>query len=254
MIDTHCHIDFEDFNGDRDKVIKRAKNSLTAIINSGTSYLGNIRALKLAKEHSEFIYPSFGYHPVSSADSSEEDLKIAQEHLINNLDNIVAIGEVGMDYFYVKDKSQREKQKKIFTSFVEIANDYKVPLLIHARDCEKKAYNIVKEYDDIPNIIFHCFSGSLKTARKLLDKDYYMSFSTMICYSERHQNLVKEIPIDNILTETDSPFLAMKKEERNEPANVIKAAYKIAEIQGLDFDTVDKLTTSNAKDAFNLNL
>lgn len=252
MIDTHCHVDFKDFNEDRDKVIQRAKDNLTAIVNSGTSYEGNQSALKLANKYKDFIYPSFGYHPVSSADSTDEYLNMAQNHLIKNLDNIVAIGEVGMDFFYVKDKAMRNKQREIFISFVEIANEYKAPLLIHARDCEKKAFNIVKEYDDIPNIVFHCFSGSLKTARRILDKDYYISFSTMVCYSKRHQDLVKEIPLNNILTETDSPYLAMTKEERNEPANVIKTAKKIAELQNVDLATVDEVTTNNAKKVFNI--
>lgn len=252
MIDTHCHVDFDAFDKDREEVIKRAKSKLDAFINSGTSLEGNKKALELSKKHENFIYPSFGYHPVTSQEKSQEDLEKAQKHMIENLDNIVAIGEVGMDYFYTKDKLLREKQKEVFTSFVEIANEYEVPLLIHGRDCEKKVYNIVKEYDGIPKVIFHCYSGSLKTARKLLDEGYFMSFSTMICYSKHHQELVSKIPLENILTETDSPYLAATKEERNEPANVINAGLKIAEIQDIDFETVDKVTTKNAIDVFSL--
>ncbi|MCC7554454.1 MAG: TatD family hydrolase [Methanobacteriaceae archaeon] len=252
MIDTHCHIDFEDFSNDRDEVIKRCKNNLTALINSGTSLEGNKNALKLSLEHKNFIYPSFGYHPITSQDKTKEDLKIAQKHMIDNLDNIVAIGEVGMDYFYTKDKFLRAKQNEIFESFAKLSNEYEIPLLIHGRDCEKKVYNIVKDYKNIPEVIFHCYSGSLKTARKLLDENYYISFSTMICYSEHHQELANEIPIENILTETDSPYLAMTREERNEPSNVINAAQKISEIQEIDFNEVDKITTNNAKKVFNL--
>jgi TatD DNase family protein len=252
MIDTHCHVDFEDFDNDRVDVIQRAKDTLDAVINSGTSLEGNQRVLELSKENEGFIYPSFGFHPVTSQDSTVEELKAAQEHLIANLDNIVAIGEVGMDFFYVKDKALRAKQKETFTSFVEIANEYKVPLLIHARDCERKAFNIVKEYDDIPEIIFHCFSGSMKTARRIMDKGYYMSFSTMVCYSQRHQELVKDIPLESILTETDSPYLAMTREERNEPANVAKAVHKIAEIKDIDVSEVDEITTNNAKSVFKI--
>ncbi|WP_409199409.1 TatD family hydrolase [Methanobrevibacter sp. DSM 116169] len=252
MIDTHCHVDFDAFNEDREEVIKRAKDNLDAIINSGTSLDGNKNVLELSKKYEGFLYPSFGYHPVTSQDKSADDLINAQKHLIENIENIVAIGEVGMDYFYTKDKSLRAKQNEIFTSFVKIADEYEVPLLIHARDCEKKAYNIVKEYDGIPNVIFHCYSGSLKTACKILDEDYFISFSTMICYSTHHQQLASEIPLENILTETDSPYLAMTRDERNEPANVIKAGEKISEIQGINFSEVDKVTTSNAKKVFNI--
>ncbi|MBQ9025618.1 MAG: TatD family hydrolase [Methanobrevibacter sp.] len=253
MIDTHCHIDFEEYDSDRDQVIKRAQEKLDAVIVSGIGYESNQGVLDLCSDHKDFIYPSFGYHPVSSQNCTDEELKSAQEHLIDNLDNIVAIGEVGMDFFYVKDKALREKQREIFLSFIEIANDYNVPLLMHVRDCEKKALNIVLEYDDIPYVVFHCYSGSLKTAKRIMDKDnYFMSFSTMLCYSKAHQELIENISLDHVLTETDSPYLAMTKEERNEPVNVVNAVKKIAEIQNMDVESVDSITTNNAREVFKI--
>ena len=253
MIDTHCHIDFEEYDKDRNEVITRAKDKLDAVIVSGIGYESNQGVLDLSNEYKDFIYPSFGYHPVSSQKCSDEELRLAHEHLIENLDNIVAIGEVGMDYFYVKDKALREKQKEIFLSFIEIANEYKKPLLMHVRDCEKKALNIVEEYDNIPYIVFHCYSGSLKTAKRIMNhKNYFMSFSTMLCYSEEHQNLIKNISLDHVLTETDSPYLAMTKEERNEPVNVVNAVKKIAEIQNKDIELVDTITTDNARKIFEI--
>lgn len=253
MIDTHCHIDFEEYDKDRGEVIKRAQDKLDAVIVSGIGYESNKGVLDLCEEYKNFIYPSFGYHPVSSQNCSEDELKLSHSHLIDNINNIVAIGEVGMDYFYVKDKAMREKQKEIFLSFIEIANEYNVPLLMHVRDCEKKALNIVLEYEDIPYVIFHCFSGSAKTARRIMEKDnYFMSFSTMLCYSKQHQDLIKDISLDHILTETDSPYLAMTKDERNEPANVVNAVKKIAEIQNEDVETVDRVTTNNAREIFKI--
>lgn len=253
MIDTHCHIDFEEYDKDRSDVIKRAQEKLDAVIVSGISEKSNQGVLDLSDEYKNFIYPSFGYHPVSSQNCSDEELKGAHEHLINHIHEIVAVGEVGMDFFYVKDKSLRARQKEIFTSFIEIANEYKVPLLMHVRDCEKKAVNIIQEYDDIPYFIFHCFSGSLKTARRIMDMgNSYMSFSTMLCYSQPHQDLIKEIPLEYILTETDSPYLAMTKEERNEPANVVNAVLKIAEIKNMEIGEVDEVTTNNAKKVFKI--
>jgi TatD DNase family protein len=253
MIDTHCHIDFEEYDKDRDEVITRAKDKLDAVIVSGIGYESNQGVLKLSDEYKDFIYPSFGYHPVSSQECSDEELKLAHKHLIENLDNIVAIGEVGMDYFYVKDKSLREKQKEIFLSFIEIADEYEKPLLMHVRDCEKKALNIVEEYDNIPYVVFHCYSGSLKTAKRIMNhENYFMSFSTMLCYSQQHQDLIKNISLDHVLTETDSPYLAMTKEERNEPVNVVKAVQKIAEIQNKDVELVDSITTGNARKIFEI--
>lgn len=253
MIDTHCHIDFEEYDEDRDQIIKRAKEILDAVVVSGIGYESNRGVLDLCSQYENFIYPSFGFHPVSSQNCTEEELKLTHKDIIENRDNIVAIGEVGMDYFYVKDKALREKQREIFQTFIELADEYRIPLLMHVRDCEKKALNMVLEYEDIPYVIFHCFSGSKKTAKRIVQSDnYFMSFSTMLCYSSQHQNLIKNIPLDNILTETDSPYLAMTKEERNEPANVVNAVKKIAEIQNEDIETVDSITTNNARKIFKI--
>ena len=253
MIDTHCHIDFEEFDHDREDVINRAREVLEAVVDSGTSYESNQTVLDISKKNPDFIYPSFGYHPVASHTKTPEDVKQAQNFLIKHLDEYVAIGEVGMDYYYVTDKSLREKQEEIFTSFVEIANEYKKTLLIHGRDCEKKVLNIIKEYDNIPYVIFHCYSGSLKTARKIMEYDnYYMSFSTMVCYSKQHQELVKNIPLEHILTETDSPYLALSREERNEPAFVMRGARKIAELKEVNLKEIDEITSNNGKKVFNI--
>ncbi|WP_295114709.1 TatD family hydrolase [uncultured Methanobrevibacter sp.] len=253
MIDTHCHIDFEDFDNDREEVIKRAKEKLDHVIVSGYSNKSNMKVLQLSKDYEGFIYPTFGFHPVSSQNATEEDLKIAHENIRNNLDNILAIGEVGMDYYYVTDKALRERQREIFTSFLELANEFKVPIVMHVRDCEKKAVNIIEDYDDIPYFVFHCYGGSLKTAKRIMNRDdSYMSFSTMLCYSKHHQDLIEKIDLDYVLTETDSPYLAMTKEERNEPANVVNAVKKIAEIKNMDISTVDEITTNNARKIFKI--
>ena len=156
MIDTHCHIDFEEFDDDREDVIKRAKDKLDHVIVSGYSNESNMKVLQLSKDYEGFIYPTFGFHPVSSQNASEEDLKIAHENIRNNLDSILAVGEVGMDYYYVTDKALRERQQEIFKSFLELANEYRVPIVMHVRDCEKKAVNIIEDYDDIPYFVFHC--------------------------------------------------------------------------------------------------
>lgn len=253
MIDTHCHIDFEEFDDDREDVIKRAKDKLDHVIVSGYSNESNMKVLQLSKDYEGFIYPTFGFHPVSSQNASEEDLRIAHENIRNNLDSILAVGEVGMDYYYVTDKALRERQQEIFKSFLELANEYRVPIVMHVRDCEKKAVNIIEDYDDIPYFVFHCYGGSLKTAKRIMNRgDSYMSFSTMLCYSKHHQDLIEKIDLDYVLTETDSPFLAMTKEERNEPANVVKAVHKIAEIKNMDVSTVDEITTNNARKIFKI--
>lgn len=253
MIDTHCHIDFEDFDGDREDVIKRAKDKLDYIIVSGYSNDSNMNVLKLSRDYEGFIYPTFGFHPVSSQNATQEDIDIAHNNIKNHLNDILAIGEVGMDYYYVTDKALRERQQEIFKGFLELADEYRVPIVMHVRDCEKKAVNIIEDYENIPYFVFHCYGGSLKTAKRIMNRDdSYMSFSTMLCYSKHHQDLIEKIDLDYVLTETDSPYLAMTKEERNEPANVVKAVHKIAEIKDMDVETVDEITTSNARKIFKI--
>ena len=253
MIDTHCHIDFEEYDKDRKDVIDRAQNVLDSIVDSGINKATGLKILELAKKYPDFIYPSLGFSPVSSHEKTREEIKEFREFLIDNINNCVAIGEVGMDYYFVRDKASRQKQRENFISFVEIADEYKKPLLLHVRDCDKKGLNIVNEYDNIPYVVFHCFSGSLKTAKRIMEHDnYFMSFSTMVCYSKHHQDLAAKIPVEYMLTETDSPFLGLTKEERNEPAYVLRGAKKIAEIQNIDLEEVDKITTNNAKKVFNI--
>ena len=253
MIDTHCHIDFEDFDGDREDVIKRAKDKLDHIIVSGYSNDSNMDVLKLSKDYEGFIYPTFGFHPVSSQNATQEDIDIAHNNIKNHLNDILAIGEVGMDYYYVTDKALRERQQEIFRGFLELADEYRVPIVMHVRDCEKKAVNIIEDYENIPYFVFHCYGGSLKTAKRIMNRDdSYMSFSTMLCYSKHHQDLIEKINLDYVLTETDSPYLAMTKEERNEPVNVVRAVHKIADIKDMDVETVDEITTSNARKIFKI--
>lgn len=253
MIDTHCHIDFEDFDHDREDVIARAKDKLNHVIVSGYSNDSNMDVLKLSKDYEGFIYPTFGFHPVSSQNATQEDLQIAHDNIRRHLDDIVAIGEVGMDYYYVTDKELRERQQEIFRSFLKLADEYKVPIVMHVRDCEKKAVNIIEDYENIPYFVFHCYGGSLKTAKRIMNRDdSYMSFSTMLCYSKHHQDLIEKIDLDYVLTETDSPYLAMTKEERNEPVNVVKAVHKIAEIKDMSVSEVDEITTANARKIFKI--
>lgn len=253
MIDTHCHIDFEDFDHDREDVIARAKDKLNHVIVSGYSNDSNMDVLKLSKDYKGFIYPTFGFHPVSSQNATQEDLQIAHDNIRRHLDDIVAIGEVGMEYYYVTDKELRERQQEIFRSFLKLADEYKVPIVMHVRDCEKKAVNIIEDYENIPYFVFHCYGGSLKTAKRIMNRDdSYMSFSTMLCYSKHHQDLIEKIDLDYVLTETDSPYLAMTKEERNEPVNVVKAVHKIAEIKDMSGSEVDEITTANARKIFKI--
>ncbi len=252
MIDTHCHVDFKEFNKNREEILKRAQKKLTCIVNSGVTLDGNRKVLKLSEEYKKFVFPSLGFHPVNSSKSDQSAVETVIEELHENIDKAVAIGEVGMDYHHIKDSEGRKRQENIFNQFCVLAEEYELPLIVHARDAEERAFKIVKKYKSIPEVILHCYSGSLETANKIIEEGYYTSFSTMICYSQHHQVLAKEIPLKYILTETDSPYLSPFKGEKNEPAFVEEAVKKIAEIKGNKFSKVDNITEKNAKKVFGI--
>jgi len=252
MIDTHCHVDFKDFNKTREEVIKRAKKELTSIINSGATLGGNRRTIQLVKDHKNFIHGTLGFHPVNAAKAESVVLENVQKEIISNLDQAVALGETGLDFYHTNDLEGKRKQENVFKSFIELASEYEMPLVIHARDSEKRAFGLVKKYSEIPNIVFHCYSGDDTTAQEIIEEGYFISVSTMICFSSHHQNLVKDLPLSSIITETDSPYLSPFKGKKNEPAYVKEAINKIAEIKGINFDKVDKLTEKNAKKVFRI--
>ena len=141
---------------------------------------------------------------------------------------------------------------KLFEIFIKLSVDYELPLIVHARGAEKKAFDMVKKVSSINNVIFHCYGGDSKTAELIVEEGYYISFSTIVCFSEHHKKLVEEIPISNILTETDSPYLSPFKGVRNEPAFVEEAVKIIAEKKSISSPEVDRKTEKNAKKIFKI--
>lgn len=252
MIDCHCHIDFKEYNKNREEVMDRAQQKLKAIINSGASLGGNRRSLKLKDEYPGFLYPTLGFHPSNASKADYNIIEEALNEIKQNIDKIVAIGETGLDYHESNNEKTKERQLKVFKTFIELASEYQLPLLIHARDAEKEALNMIKQYQSIPHVIFHCYGGDAETAHRIVDEGYHLSFSTIICFSKHHQTLIKDQPLSNILTETDSPYLSPFKGLRNEPSFVEEVIKKIADIKSLPISKVDKITEKNAKKLFKI--
>jgi len=252
MIDTHCHVDFKDFNKNREEVIARAKKKLAAIVNSGATLGGNRRTLKLVEDYKEFIYGTLGFNPV---DESKADFSIIDEafkEIHGNIDKAVAVGETGLDFYHIENIESRNRQVKVFRRFIDLANEYEMPIVIHARDAELKAFELVNRYSRDIDVIFHCYGGDVETANKIIDESYYVSFSTIITYSDYHEELIEEVPIQNILTETDSPYLSPFKGQKNEPVFVEETVKKIADIKSISEAKVDKITEKNARKVFGI--
>ncbi|MGB9936842.1 MAG: TatD family hydrolase [Methanobacterium sp.] len=252
MIDSHCHVDFKDFNKNREEVMERARKKLSAVVNSGATLGGNRRTLKLVEDYKGFLYGTLGFHPESASKADSSIIEQAFKEIHQNIDKAVAVGETGLDFYHIEDNESRNRQIKVFKSFIDMANEYEMPILIHARDAESKSFELIKKYSRDIDVIFHCYGGDLETLNKIIEEDYYVSYSTIICYSDYHNNLVKETPLENILTETDSPYLSPFKGQKNEPAFVEETIKKIAEIKSISPLNVDKKTEKNAKKVYSI--
>lgn len=250
MIDSHCHVDFKVYNKNREEILARTQKKLTAIVNSGATLGGNRRTLKLTEEYKNFIYPTLGFHPSNSAKSDASVIKQALEEIETNINSVVALGETGLDFNDLKGEQGKYKQIKLFETFINMAVDFELPLVIHARAAEKMALEMVKKHHSIPQVIFHCYGGDLETAQEIIEEDYFISLSTIVVFSEHHQELARKLPLSHLLTETDSPYLSPFKGERNEPVFVEETVKTIADVKSVSIKEVDNVTEKNARKIF----
>jgi TatD DNase family protein len=247
LIDTHCHLDFKDFNDDRPVVLKRAKdNGVGIIINVGSSLEGTARSVKISKEN-DFIYAAIGIHPHEADSANEEDFKVFAGFL--NKPKVVAIGEIGLDYY--KNISSSHNQKKLFIRLLEVAKGANLPLIIHNRDSHQDMIDILKNImGNSVNGVMHCFSGDEKFLKTCLDMGFFISFTCNITYKNagKLREIVKLVPAERLLLVTDAPFLAPQdfRGKRNEPMHVKWVAEEVARIKEIDFSEVEKSTTENA--------
>lgn len=243
-VDAHCHIDFKDFDNDREEVLEECKNELDFIINSGRDPESNKESLELQREYPDFVYATAGIHPThtESFDQVEKVKTQIRE------EDFHAVGEIGMDFHHVEDEELREKQRNIFIELVELAEEQDLPVVVHSRNAEKQVIDILSERD--VDAYLHCFNGNEEQLKRALNNDMLIGVTYQVEYSTRVENLVQQTSIENILLETDSPFLY--KGERNNPLTVKHIADRIASIKGMNNAEVEQETTGNAKQLFRL--
>lgn len=264
MIDVHCHLNFHSFEKDYDEVIKSAfQAGVTKIINVGTQIDSSEKAVELAQKY-ENLYAIVGVHP-HHADKPEHGWLEKLETLAKK-PKVVAIGEIGMDYFSYKSNTivDPELQKEVFIKQIELAHKLKLPLQIHNRQAGKDILDILTNHKSLllnPPGMFHCFAGSIKILEKVLELGFYVGFDGNITYNglapgedTELKDLVKYTPLDRILAETDSPFLTPQphRGSRNMPEYVILTAGFIAELKGIAFEDLEAKITGNAIKLFNL--
>ena len=247
LVDSHCHIDFNDFEDDFDDIIRNMKeNGITAALNAGNGLEDFSKQLELSEKY-PFIYTAVGVHPHNADDYTE----ITAEALIekSNHKKVVAIGECGLDYYY--DYSTKKNQIRLFREHIKAAQQTQLPLIIHTRDADDDTIAILREmYAEKPfSGEIHCFSTGKALADFALSIGFYISASGIITFNKSGElrDIFATIPNDRLLVETDSPFLAPipLRGHRNEPANVRFVAEKLAQIKDMTFEEIADITTDN---------
>ena len=247
LIDTHCHLDYEDYDN-LDEVIK---NMNGIMIVSGCNDKTNKQVLDLVSRYDN-IYGTLGIHPEEVDNITLESFDLIEKNLNNP--KIVAIGEIGLDYHFTTDNI--DKQKEVFKHQLSIASKYKLPIVVHSRDAIQDTFDILKEYKLTGSI--HSFSSSLEMAREFIKLGYKIGVGGVVTFknAKNIQNIVSEIDLKNILLETDSPYLTPEpyRGMKNQPCNVYYVAKKVSELKNIDIDTVLSITNNNAIQIFDLNI
>ena len=248
MIDTHCHLCKEDYENVEFIVNNMGHNKMIA---AGVNDTTNQEVLELIKEYPT-VYGAIGIHPTEVGISSQSSLEWIEDNLKE--DKIVAIGEIGLDYHYGIE--EKEKQMQFFKKQLDLAKKYNKPVVIHSRDAIEDTYNIMKEYKGV-KMVLHCYSGSVEMAKRFLELDVYFGVGGVLTFKNSRilKDVVSFLPLDHILLETDSPYLAPEpfRGSKNEPKNVLLVAETLASIKGISVEEVIDITTKNAFSRFDLN-
>ena len=275
-IDIHSHVNFKAFDVDRDEVIKRALDNDTWVINVGTQIDTSKKAIEIANQYEEGVYAIIGLHPIHTGASYHDEKELGEggkeftsrgeifekesyKELFKN-QKVVGIGECGLDYYRCTSESI-EKQKKAFIEQIKLANEFSLPLMLHIRNNpEEKKYNayrdaleLLKKYSNVKGDV-HFFAGSAEDAKNFTDFGFTLSFTGVITFTKDYDEVIKNTPLDMIMSETDSPYVTPipHRGKRNEPSYVKEVVKKIAQIKNLSESEVARAIVVNAKRVFKI--
>ena len=252
LFDSHAHYNDEKFQEDREKVLSQIyKSGVTKIVNAGYNLESSKQAIEIANKH-EFIYATVGISPNDIEDYKEEHLKEIEKLAQNK--KVVAIGEIGLDYYW--NKENKNLQKEVFISQIKIANKLNLPIVIHTREAIYDTLEILKNNSCNKKGVFHCCPFNVDLVREGLKLGFYISFAgpTTFKNSKNASEIINMVPLDKMLIETDSPYLSPEplRGKRNDSRNVIYIAQKIAEIKQISIEAVAKETYKNTEQIFKL--
>lgn len=254
LVDTHCHIDGAEYDRDRDEMIARAgRAGVRLLVNMGDSLESSRRSVKLAARYKN-VYTGVGVHPEEAFPFTQtDDDRLAAWA---GETRVVAVGEIGLDYYWEKDQDRRQLQRDIFVRQLALARDLNLPVCIHDREAHGDLLKILQTEGKENRGVVHCFSGSLEMARELLKLGWYLGVDGPVTYKNAKKGLevLREIPLDRLLLETDSPYLTPHpyRGRRNEPGLVRLVAEKTAELREISLAELAEQTTRNARDIYGL--
>lgn len=246
LFDTHAHLDDEAFDIDREEVIENIRNSpVGRIVNIGSSLKSSVRSVELAQDH-DFIYAAVGIHP-HEANALTADA-ITQIIQLTRHPKVVAIGEIGLDYYY--DFAPRNVQQRCFIEQIQLAKELALPFVIHSRDATKDTYDILNEYAKDTRFVLHCYSQSREMVQQYVKLGGYISFAGTLTFKNATnlKEAIHAVPLDRLLIETDSPYLSPvpKRGQRNNPTYVQYVAAEAARLLNISFEQISNITTKNA--------
>lgn len=253
LIDTHCHPQFPQYDQDRDEMIKRALDAGIQMICVGTDLEMSKKAIELAQRNAG-IWASVGLHP----NDQNNELRIMNYEELLGEPRVVAVGEVGLDYYRIPETEKQKRQREVFQEFLDLAIKHEKPLILHCRQAYGDTISILNSKFQIPDSkiggVVHSYTGNLEEAKQFLNLGLYLGFNGIITFARQYDEVVKHVPLDRILLETDAPFLTPEpyRGQRNEPLYVIEVAKKIAELKGITVEEVAEQTTKNTETLFYL--